>query len=308
MPERKKRKVEYKVKERHHNGLQKGHGAGGSGGVPVPGWKGGEIHESLQERRGEDGDDDLRDSCMAEGRNPVREVLSSGRTVERLYFQEGLKDNVILSLRERAVKRGIPFRTASRKVMDGISVKHGGVGDHQGVIAIVSDYSYMDLDDVMQRLDREGKEPFIILLDGIVDPHNLGAIIRTAECSGADAVVIPRDRAVPLTSTVGRVSAGAVNHIPVCKVVNLTRTLEKLKERGLWAVCADMDGTPMYDLNLTGKIALVIGNEGKGVSRLVSETCDMRASIPLAGKTESLNASVACGVLAYEIVRQRTFR
>lgn len=256
-------------------------------------------------RRENDREDNLSGSCLAEGRNPVREAITSGRTVERVYFQEGLRDNTILALREKVAKCGIPFRNASKQVMDGISVKHGGHGDHQGVIAIVSEYSYMDLDDVMQRLHRQEKDPFIILLDGIVDPHNLGAIIRTAECAGADAVVIPKDRAVPLTSTVGRASAGAVNHIPVCKVVNLTRTLEKLKQQGVWAVCADMDGTPMYELNLTGKIALVIGNEGRGVSRLVSETCDMKASIPLSGRTESLNASVACGVLAYEIVRQR---
>ncbi len=247
----------------------------------------------------------VRDECLAEGRNPVREAINSGRTVERVYFQEGLRDETISSIRERTVKRGIPFRTVPRQVLDGISVKHGGQGDHQGVIAIVSEYSYADLDDVMIRLDREDKEAFIIILDGIVDPHNLGAIIRTADCCGADAVVIPKDRAVPLTSTVGRASAGAVNHIPVCKVTNLSQTIEKLKKHGLWAVCADMDGTPMYDLNLTGKIALVIGNEGKGVSRLVSEKCDMKASVPLLGRTESLNASVACGVLSYEIVRQR---
>ena len=178
-------------------------------------------------------------------------------------------------------------------------------GKHQGVIAVCAAYTYAEVDDILEAARQKGEDPFIFILDGIEDPHNLGAIIRTANLAGAHGVIIPKNRAVGLTATVARTSAGALNYTPVAKVTNLGKTMEELKKEGLWFVCADMDGTKMYDLNLKGPIGLVIGNEGEGVSRLVKETCDMTAAIPMKGDIDSLNASVAAGVLAYEIVRQR---
>lgn len=178
-------------------------------------------------------------------------------------------------------------------------------GKHQGVIAISAAYDYAEVDDILAKAEEKGEAPFIIILDGIEDPHNLGAIIRTANQAGAHGIIIPKRRAVGLTPTVARTSAGAINYTPVAKVTNITQTIKDLKDKGMWFVCADMDGTPMYDLNLTGSIGLVIGNEGEGVSKLVKENCDMIAKIPMKGDIDSLNASVATGVLAYEIVRQR---
>ena len=178
-------------------------------------------------------------------------------------------------------------------------------GKHQGVIAQAAAYEYAEVDDILQRAKEKGEPPFVFLLDNIEDPHNLGAIIRTANLAGAHGVIIPKNRAVGLTATVARTSAGALNYTPVAKVTNLAKTIEDLKEEGMWFVCADMGGTTMYDLNLTGSIGLVIGNEGEGVGRLVKEKCDLIASIPMKGDIDSLNASVAAGVLAYEIVRQR---
>ena len=178
-------------------------------------------------------------------------------------------------------------------------------GTHQGVIAYIASYEYAELDDLFKKAEEKGEAPFFIFLDDIEDPHNLGAIIRTANLAGAHGVVIPKNRAVGLTPTVARTSAGALHYTPVCRVTNLVRTMEECKERGMWFACADMDGTVMYDLNLKGSIGLVIGNEGNGVSRLVKQNCDMVASIPMAGDIDSLNASVATGVLAFEIVRQR---
>ena len=173
------------------------------------------------------------------------------------------------------------------------------------MIAYAAAYEYSDVEDIFALAEKKGEDPFIILLDNIEDPHNLGAIIRTANLAGAHGVIIPKNRAVGLTATVARTSAGALNYTPVAKVTNLSKTIEDLKKEGLWFVCADMDGTRMYDLDLKGAIGLVIGNEGEGVSRLVKEKCDMIASIPMKGDIDSLNASVATGVLAYEIVRQR---
>lgn len=166
-------------------------------------------------------------------------------------------------------------------------------------------YDYAEIDDMLKLAEKRGEDPFLIVLDGIEDPHNLGAIIRTANIAGAHGVIIPKRRAVGLTATVAKTSAGALNYTPVAKVTNLVKTMEELKEKGIWFVCADMDGQSMYDMNLTGPIGLVVGNEGDGVSRLVKENCDFVASIPMKGEITSLNASVAGGVLAYEIVRQR---
>ena len=178
-------------------------------------------------------------------------------------------------------------------------------GKHQGVIAMTAAYTYAEVDDILEAAREKGEPPFILLLDNIEDPHNLGAIIRTANLAGAHGVIIPKNRAVGLTATEARTSAGALNYTPVAKVTNLARTIEELKKQGMWFVCADMGGTQMYDLDLKGSIGLVIGNEGEGVSKLVREKCDFIASIPMHGDIDSLNASVAAGVLAYEIVRQR---
>ena len=179
-------------------------------------------------------------------------------------------------------------------------------GRHQGVIASVAAYGYAQVEDMLALAEKKGEAPFLILLDNIEDPHNLGAVIRTANLAGAHGVIIPKNRAVGLTAVVARTSAGALNYTPVARVTNLAKTMEELKKKGLWFVCADMDGTRMYDLNLTGPIGLVIGSEGEGVGRLVKETCDLVAAIPMKGEIDSLNASVAAGVMAYEIVRQRS--
>jgi 23S rRNA (guanosine2251-2'-O)-methyltransferase len=206
------------------------------------------------------------------------------------------------TVRKEAVKHGTPIKYVNRQRLDQMSE----TGRHQGVIAEIAAYSYGEIEDLFAKAKEKGEDPFFILLDGIEDPHNLGAIIRTANLAGAHGVIIPKDRAVGLTATVAKASAGAINYTPVVKVTNLVRTMEKLAQQGLWFVCADMDGTTMTKLNLKGPIGLVIGAEGSGVSRLVREKCDMVASIPQKGEIDSLNASVAMGVLAYEIVRQRS--
>ncbi len=236
-----------------------------------------------------------------EGRNPVLEAFRARKPVDRLYVQDGCRDGAVLSIKREAVKAGCAIKYVDKERLDHMS----STGHHQGVIAICAAYEYSEVSDILARAKEKGEDPFIIILDGIEDPYNLGAIIRTADQAGAHGVIIPKDRAVGLTASVARASAGALNFIPVAKVTNIARTIEELKEQGLWFVCAAMDGELMYDLNLTGPIGLVIGNEGSGVSRLVREKCDMTASIPMKGEIDSLNASVACGILSYEIVRRR---
>ena len=236
-----------------------------------------------------------------EGRNAVLEALRAGRTIDRLHVQEGLKEGPVLTIIREARKQEIQVRYETKERMNQLS----STGKHQGVIAIGAAYSYAEVEDILKKAEEKGEPPFVILLDGIEDPYNLGAIIRTANQAGAHGVIIGKNRAVGLTASVARTSAGALNYTPVAKVTNLTRTMEELKEKGLWFVCADMGGTVMYDLDLKGPIGLVIGNEGEGVSRLVRENCDFTAAIPMSGDIDSLNASVAAGVLAFEIVRQR---
>ena len=237
-----------------------------------------------------------------EGRNAVIEAFRSGRTIDRLYMLDGSREGAMQTVRKEAAKHGTPVKYVSKQRLDQMSE----TGRHQGVIAEIAAYSYGELEDLFAAAEERGEDPFFILLDGIEDPHNLGAIIRTANLAGAHGVIIPKDRAVGLTATVAKASAGAINYTPVVKVTNLVRTMEKLAGKGLWFVCADMDGTEMTKLKLKGPIGLVIGAEGSGVSRLVREKCDMVASIPQKGQIDSLNASVAMGVLAYEIVRQRS--
>ncbi len=240
-----------------------------------------------------------------EGKNPVIEAIRAGRPIDRLYIQDGLNDGTVMTIKREAAKHDIYVKYVDKDRLDRMSQ----TGTHQGVIAVAAAYEYSEIEDIFRLAEEKGEAPFVFILDGIVDPHNLGAIIRTANLAGAHGVIISKDRAVGLTGTVARTSAGAINYTPVVRVTNLSRTIEALKkERNMWFVCADMDGDLMYDLNLTGPIGLVIGNEGDGVSRLVRSNCDYVASIPMKGDIDSLNASVAAGVLAYEIVRQRIHR
>lgn len=236
-----------------------------------------------------------------EGRNAVMEAFRSGKTIDKLFVQEGLQDGPVLSILREAKKHDTIVNKVKKERLDQMSE----TGKHQGVIAQAAAYEYAQVEDILKAAREKGEPPFLFLLDNIEDPHNLGAIIRTANLAGAHGVIIPKNRAAGLTATVARTSAGALNYTPVAKVTNLAKTIEDLKKEGMWFVCADMGGTTMYQLDLKGPIGLVIGNEGEGVGRLVKEKCDMVASIPMKGDIDSLNASVAAGVLAYEIVRQR---
>ena len=229
------------------------------------------------------------------------EAFRSGKPVDKLFVLDGCQDGPVRTIVREAKKHDTILNFVSKERLDQLSE----TGKHQGVIAHAAAYEYSEIEDMFALAEKRGEDPFFILLDNIEDPHNLGAIIRTANLAGAHGVIIPKRRAVGLTATVAKTSAGALNYTPVAKVTNLAKTMEELKERGLWFVCADMGGESMYRMNLTGPIGLVIGNEGEGVSRLVKEKCDFVASIPMKGDIDSLNASVAAGVLAYEIVRQR---
>ena len=239
--------------------------------------------------------------CIRDSRNAVLEAFRSGKPVDKLFVLDGCQDGPVRTIVREAKKHDTLIQFVEKERLSQMSE----TGRHQGVIAYVAAYEYAEVEDMLKLSEEKGEDPFIILLDNIEDPHNLGAIIRTANLAGAHGVIIPKRRAAGLTATVAKTSAGALNYTPVAKVTNLVRTMEELKEKGLWFVCADMGGTTMYDLNLKGPIGLVIGNEGEGVSRLVRENCDFVASIPMKGDIDSLNASVAAGVLAYEIVRQR---
>lgn len=240
-------------------------------------------------------------SLVIEGRNAVLEALRSGKPMDKLYVLDGCQDGPIRTIVREAKKHDVILQFVTKERLNQLSE----TGKHQGVIAHAAAYKYAQVEDMLELAKSRGEDPFIFLLDNIEDPHNLGAIIRTANLAGAHGVIIPKRRAVGLTATVARTSAGALNYTPVARVTNLKKTVEDLKKQGLWFVCADMDGTVMYDLDLKGPIGLVIGNEGEGVSRLMKENCDFVAGIPMKGDIDSLNASVAAGVLAYEIVRQR---
>ena len=241
--------------------------------------------------------------ALVEGRNAVIEAYRSGKTVDRLFVLEGTKDGPVMTILREAKKHSSQVFFVKKDRLDQLSE----TGNHQGVIAYCAACEYAEISDILAAAREKNEDPFLILLDGIEDPHNLGAVIRTANQAGAHGVIIPKNRAVGLTAAVARTSAGAVNYTPVARVTNLVSTMEELKKEGIWFVCADMQGTKMYELNLRGPIGLVIGSEGEGVSRLVKEHCDMVASIPMKGSIDSLNASVACGVMAYEIVRQRLY-
>lgn len=240
---------------------------------------------------------------MAEGRNPVQEALRKNDNIDKLYVQEGVKNGPLAAIASEAKKRGIMVVYVPKEKLDQMSE----TGHHQGVILNFSAVVYSTVEDILAKAEEKGEKPFLILLDGIEDPHNLGAIIRTANLAGAHGVIIPKHRNASVNATVAKASAGAVYHTLIAKVTNIAQTIESLKEKGIWFVCADMDGDVMYNVNMKGAIGLVIGNEGNGVSRLVKEKCDMIASIPMQGDIDSLNASVAAGVLAYEILRQNRY-
>lgn len=241
------------------------------------------------------------DSHLIEGRNAVLEAFRAGRTVDKLYIQDGLRDGTISTILRDAKKRDVIVNFVSREKLDQMSRDK----KHQGVMAITAAFAYSTVEDILAKAEEKGEPPFLFILDEIEDPHNLGAIIRTANLCGAHGVIIPKRRAAGLTATAVKASAGAIHYTPVAKVTNIAKTIADLKEKGMWFACADMDGELMYRTNLTGPIGLVIGNEGSGVSRLVKESCDYVVSIPMKGDIDSLNASVAAGVLAYEVVRQR---
>ncbi len=236
-----------------------------------------------------------------EGRNAVLEAFRSGVTVDKLFVQEHLTDGPVRTILREAKKQDTIVSFVTSKRLDEMSPG----GRHQGVIAQVSSFEYSTVEAILASAEQKGEPPFLVLLDGIEDPHNLGAIIRTACQAGVHGVITTKHRAAGLTSTVVRASAGAVYHVPVAKVTNLRRTIDELKPKGIWFACADMDGTLMYDADLKGALGIVIGSEGEGVSRLVKEACDYMVRIPMSGKIDSLNASVAAGVLMYESVRQK---
>lgn len=240
-------------------------------------------------------------SSRIEGRHSVLEALRAGSLIERLFVQKGCQDGPVLTILREAKKADVMVDFVPKERLDFMSETK----NHQGVVAVLSAFAYSTIDDMFALAEKKGETPFFFILDGIEDPHNLGAIIRTANLAGAHGVILPKRRAAGLTATVVKASAGAIHYTPVAKVTNIVSTIEQLKEKGMWFVCADMDGELMYRQNLTGPIGLVIGNEGKGVSHLVKEHCDFISSIPMKGDIDSLNASVAAGVLAYEIVRQR---
>lgn len=236
-----------------------------------------------------------------EGRNAVLEAFRAGKTIDKLFVLDGCQDGPVRTILREAKKTDCIVNFVKKERLDQMSE----TGKHQGVIAYAAAYEYGTVEEMLERAKEKNEQPFLILLDNIEDPHNLGSIIRTANQVGAHGVIIPKRRAVGLTATVAKASAGAINYTPVAKVTNLVKTMDELKKQGMWFVCGDMGGDSVYSLDLTGPMGVVIGNEGEGVSRLVKENCDFVATIPMFGDIDSLNASVAMGVLSYEIVRQR---
>lgn len=255
------------------------------------------------DKRDSQDQDDSRENII-EGRNPVLEVLKGERTVEKIYVAKGAVEGSINKIISIAKDRGIVISEVDRKNLDDMSTS----GSHQGVIAITSPYKYASIEEMLELAETKGEDPFIIILDEIEDPHNLGSIVRSANSFGAHGVIIPKRRSAYVTATVSKSSAGAVEHTKIAKVTNLNSTIKELKDKGFWIMGADMDGEVSWKSNLTGPIGLVIGSEGKGISRLVRENCDTIISIPIVGEVNSLNASVAGGILMYEIVRQRNVK
>ena len=239
-----------------------------------------------------------------EGRNTVLELLKSGRDIDKILIAKGNIEGTIKRIIGEASKKGIVIQEVARQKLDELSQTK----NHQGVIAFASAHDYSSIEDILEYADIKGEPPFIIILDGITDPHNLGAVIRTAECAGAHGVIIPKRRSVGLTAVVAKTSAGAVEYMPVAKVTNISAAIDMLKSKGIWVVATDMKGENYFKADLSGPIAVVIGSEGSGVGRLVKEKCDFTVSIPMYGKISSLNASVAAGLVMYEVVRKRNFK
>lgn len=242
------------------------------------------------------------DNNIIEGRNPVMEALRAEREIDKIIVTKGNLEGSIKKIIAIAKEKKIPVQYVDRNKLNQIS----SVGAHQGVIAYVAAYKYYEIEEILESAREKDEDIFLIILDEITDPHNLGSIIRTANASGAHGVIIPKRRSVGLTATVAKTSAGAIEYVPVSKVTNLARIIDYLKEQGVWIIGADMDGEKMhYDSDLTGNVALVIGSEGKGISRLVKEKCDFLVRLPMKGQVSSLNASVAASILMYEVLRQR---
>jgi RNA methyltransferase, trmH family, group 3 len=239
--------------------------------------------------------------AIIEGRNPIIEALKNNRPIEKIMVNKASKEGSIKKILAMAKENKVIIQEVDRHKLDEMSESHA----HQGVIAITSDYRYYDLDEILEIPRQNGEDPFFIILDGITDPHNLGSIIRTADAVGAHAVIIPKRRSVQITPIVAKASAGAVEYLPVCKVTNIVNTIKTLKENGLWIAAVDMDGQTFYQQNLGGPLGLVVGSEGEGISRLVKQNCDFTVSMPMSGNVTSLNASVAGGILLYEVYRQR---
>jgi len=256
-----------------------------------------------QKDQGEESEEFEINELIIYGRNAVIEGIKSGRSVDKIFIQEAEHyDGSVGKIIMLAKEHHIQVKFVGSEKLDQLTNR----SKHQGVLAFMAAHDYVELEALFAKAEEKGESPFFIILDQIEDPHNLGAIIRTANVIGAHGVIIPRNRAVSLTATVAKTSAGAIEYTPVCRVTNLTRTIEEIKAKGVWVTGADMDGEPMYNIDMKGAIALVIGSEGKGISRLVKEKCDFVASIPMKGQVNSLNASVAAGVLMYEALRQRS--
>lgn len=239
--------------------------------------------------------------AIIEGRNPIIEALKNNRSIEKIMVNKASKEGSIKKILAMAKENKVIIQEVDRHKLDEMSESHA----HQGVIAITSDYRYYDLDEILEIPKERGEDPFFIILDGITDPHNLGSIIRTADAVGAHAVIIPKRKSVQITPIVAKASAGAVEYLPVCKVTNIVNTIKTLKENGLWIAAVDMDGQTFYQQNLGGPLGIVVGSEGEGISRLVKQNCDFTVSMPMSGNVTSLNASVAGGILLYEVYRQR---
>lgn len=235
------------------------------------------------------------------GRNPVLEAIKANREIEKIFIKKGGAEGSIVSIIKKAKENGIIVTEVDKQKLD--SMAEGG--NHQGIIALAAVCEYVSVKDILDAAREKGKPPFVIICDKITDPHNLGSIIRTANCVGADGIIIPKRNSVGLNSVVAKTAAGAIEYTPVARVTNIARTIDELKDEGLWIAGADMDGSKMYQTDLKGAIGLVIGSEGEGISRLVKEKCDFIVSIPMYGDINSLNASVAAAVLMYEISRQR---
>lgn len=263
-----------------------------------------EKHNNFNKYQERKNNDNFDKSFQLEGRNPVLEAINSGKTIDKIIVKKGGIEGSLKVIVAKAAQRGIIVQEVDKNKMAEISMSN----NCQGVIAFCPAKEYVQVSDIIKNAEDRGENPFIIILDEITDPHNLGAILRTADASGVHGVIIPKRRSVGLTAVVSKTSAGAVEYVPVARVTNISNTIDDLKKQGIWVACADMDGQEYFDASFDGPVAIVIGSEGNGVSRLVKQKCDFSVKIPMLGKILSLNASVAAGLIMYEVVRQRNSR